>query len=294
MYFVEASKQIYYGHDWIIFTSLVKSRNCVLRTPVCGTEWGKSVIPSKESAKLCGIRALVLYVLGALRALVPHVPHAFCALVPQMSCALCVLVLHVPGALRVSMLYEPRTLRTLVSHVSFVIHALVLDLPRAFTCLLPSVLSCLTCSHPLRALVAQASYVLFCLTYLVPCVLLSCLCPTCSCAPHPSLASGVSSLTGSWFPCLVPLVLLLFELFEFFTTCAKVHEYGMSFFQKKPCNNVFSYKRVSDVNLQNPLTLIHRPISFHWSLSIASENIKKSLVFREYKDRPVTRNELIH
>ena len=186
-YFVEASKQIYYGHDWIIFTSLVKSRNCVLRTPVCRTEWGKSVIPSKESAKLCGIRALVLYVLGALRALVPHVPHAFCALVPQMSCALCVLVLHVPGALRVAMLYEPRTLRTLVSHVSFVIHALVFDppldlpalvlyMPFTLRALMPHVFSSLTWSRGssiLRALLLNVPCALCVLVLLVPCALLA-------------------------------------------------------------------------------------------------------------------------
>ena len=179
MYFVEASKQIYYGHDWIIFTSLVKSRNCVLRTPVCRTEWGKSVIPSKESAKLCGIRALVLYVLGALRALVPHVPHAFCALG--------VLVLHVPGALRVAMLYEPRTLRTLVSHVSFVIHALVFDppldlpalvlyMPFTIRALMPHVFSSLTWSRGssiLRALLLNVPCALCVLVLLVPCALLA-------------------------------------------------------------------------------------------------------------------------
>ena len=45
--------------------------------------------------------------------------------------------------------------------------------------------------------------------------------------------------------------------------------------------------RVDDISLQGPLT------SLHWSLSLAPESIRKPLVFREQRNRPVIWDELI-
>ena len=70
----------------------------------------------------------------------------------------------------------------------------------------------------------------------------------CSFAPHPPLASGVSSLTYSYasyvlkLSCLAVLVILLLELFELFTAWAKVNDFHMPFLQKELHNNGFSYK----------------------------------------------------
>ena len=82
-----------------------------------------------------------------------------------------------------------RALRALVSHVPRDLRALVLFVPLALRVLVFYML------RTLRALVPHMFYVLLYLTCLVPCAFSYCSCPTCSCAPHSSLASGVSSLT---------------------------------------------------------------------------------------------------
>ena len=75
--------------------------------------------------------------------------------------------------------YVPRTLRTFVLYVSRTLRALVQHVFRALCALLGT-------------LVPNVSYVLR-----FP-VLLCASCRTCSFAPHPTLASGVSSLTYSY------------------------------------------------------------------------------------------------
>ena len=100
--------------------------------------------------------------LRALRALMPHVLRALRVLVP-----------HVPRALRALVPYMPRALcaswlTCLVPHASSAF---------CLTCFVPQVLSCLTGLAYSRAVRASNS--------------------TGSCAPRPSLPSGVSSLTNS-------------------------------------------------------------------------------------------------
>ena len=100
--------------------------------------------------------------------------------------------------------------------------------PYVLSCLVPYMFPCLTCLVPYvprakRAPVSHESYVLLYLTCLVPCVFTGCLAPnsTCSFAPRPSFASGVSSLTCIYTShvlqlwCLVPLVLLLISYLSF-------------------------------------------------------------------------------
>ena len=93
---------------------------------------------------------------------------------------------------------------------------------------------CLTClvsyvPRAKRALVSYVSYVLLYLTCLECSWAARGLNPTCSFAPRLSLASGASSLTCSYashvqqLSCLVPLVLLLLQLSEFFTVWPKVN-----------------------------------------------------------------------
>ena len=52
--------------------------------------------------------------------------------------------------------------------------------------------------------------------------------------------------------------------------------------------------RISDVSLQDLLTLQDYPTLYHWSHSIAPENIRKALVFREWEMRPLAWNGLIY
>ena len=93
--------------------------------------------------------------------------------------------------------------------------------------------SCLTCLWPYvprakPAAVSRMSYVLLYLTYLCLAYFRAASNSTCTFAPRPSLAAGVSSLTCSYvsealrLSCLVSLVLLLLELSEFFIVWAKV------------------------------------------------------------------------
>ena len=106
----------------------------------------------KEFAKLRALRALVPCVLRALHALVPHVS-------------------HVPGALRALVPHVPRAIRALMPYV-----------PRSICALVPYVLSCLTYSRALRALVhcalrifvSHLSYVLLYLTCLSLCMFSGC------------------------------------------------------------------------------------------------------------------------
>ena len=106
----------------------------------------------KEFAKLRALRALVPCVLRVLHALVPHVS-------------------HVPGALRALVPHVPRAIRALMPYV-----------PRSICALVPYVLSCLTYSRALRALVhcalrifvSHLSYVLLYLTCLSLCMFSGC------------------------------------------------------------------------------------------------------------------------
>ena len=112
-------------------------------------------------------------------------------------------------------------------------------MPRALLVLVPYVLSCLTCltysciSHVLCFVLSRVAWA-------------SCL--TCFFAPHPSLASGISSLTYSytshvsWLSCLVVLVLLMLELFEIFTSRVEVNHCDMLFLIKERLHNSFSHK----------------------------------------------------
>ena len=102
--------------------------------------------------------------LRALRALEPQVSHALRAFAPHVS----------------------RALHALLPHVPRTMHTFVLDLPRALSALVLYVFSCLTCltdpstSRALRLVCFRAAYASY---------------PTCSWAPRPSLASGISNLT---------------------------------------------------------------------------------------------------
>ena len=101
-----------------------------------------------------------------------------------------VLVLQVPCALRVLLLYVLPAQSFPVSHLPPAMHALNLDVSRTLRAIVPYVLShltCLTCS--------STSYVLLCLKR---CRAARPACPTCSCALHPSVASGVLNLTCSY------------------------------------------------------------------------------------------------
>ena len=82
-------------------------------------------------------------------------------------------------------------------------------------------------------------------------------CCTCSSAPHLSLGSVVSSQTNSYashvsyLSCLVARMLLLLELFEFFTAWDKVNHCDNPFKKKNIIARVF---RISDISLQDLLT----------------------------------------
>ena len=65
-------------------------------------------MPSKKSAKLCALRALVPYVPRVPRALLPYVSHALRALVPHVTRALRALV---PHTLRVPVFHVPQASR---------------------------------------------------------------------------------------------------------------------------------------------------------------------------------------
>ena len=115
--------------------------------------------------------------------------------------------IHESAKLRVTracLSYMPHTLRVLLT---WLVPYVLLWL----TCLLPYVSSCLTClvPHLLSCLTCYGPYLLSCLTCLTYSWTLRVLClvfsppacasyRTCSFAPHPSLASGVSSLTYSY------------------------------------------------------------------------------------------------
>ena len=135
--------------------------------------FSQGTISVLESAKLRALRALVPYVPRALRAPMPYVPRALRALVP-----------HVPRALRALVPHVPRASRALVPYV-----------PRALRALVPYMLSCLTClrcsctSHVLCLACSRAGSN-----------------STCSFAPRPSLASGVSSECISCLLAFMPLV----------------------------------------------------------------------------------------
>ena len=155
-------------------------------------------------------------------------------------------------------------------------HALVLD------CLLLYVLSSLTylVLYVFSCLVYVLSYMLSILTCLTHSYTSCAFCldfsgaasATCSVgffAPPPSLASGVARLTYSYaslasqYSCLVALVILVLELFEFFTAWVEVNHCDVSFLKRSAITIVFS---ITDVGLQDLLTSLHQPISCHQSL----------------------------
>ena len=132
----------------------------------------ENTIKLRESSKFRTSHAIVPYVPGAPLALVSHVPRALRALVSHVPLAFRAPVPHMPRVIRAPVFDVPRALRALVSHVL----------------------------RTLRSFVPHVSYVLLYLTRLVLCIF-SCSrasCRTCSFAPHPSLSSGVSSLTYSY------------------------------------------------------------------------------------------------
>ena len=107
-----------------------------------------------ESAKLCITSVLMSYVPRALLALVLYVLSYPTYLEPYVPHALRALMLHVP---RTILALVPRALRALVPYVSRVLRALVHQVPHVpcvillFTCLVPCVFSCCSCSfasHP--------------------------------------------------------------------------------------------------------------------------------------------------
>ena len=134
---------------------------CVLSCPMCLELYVLSCPTSLVSNVLSYPRASFLTCSRALRALVPYVSHALRAFVPHVSRVLRALVPHVPCALRAS----------------------------CFMCFVPYVFSCLTwltCCCTSRVL---------CLAYSRAARVSN---STCSCAPRPSVASGVSCLTCSY------------------------------------------------------------------------------------------------
>ena len=131
---------------------------------------------------------------------------------------------------------------------------------------MPYVLLCPACLMP---------YVLSYPTYLVPYVLLYSLFLT---------YTGVSSLTTSFashvsqLSCLVPLLL---KLFEFFIVYFKVNHCDMPFLKMERLHNGFMYNWYTSPGFINLTTLTNfMPLVF-CSLSLAPENIRKPLVFRE-------------
>ena len=141
--------------------------------------------------------------------------------VPHVLCVLRALVPHMPRNIRTLMLGVPRTSCLLVPHVSYV-------------------LLYLTCLVPLRFLVL-----------LVPLRM-------CSFAPHPSLASIILSLIHSYachtlqLSCSAALLLLVFELFQFFTV--NVNHCDIPLLKRNAITIVFC---ISNISLHDLLTSPH-------------------------------------
>ena len=138
--------------------------------------------------ELRALRALVPYVPLALRALVPHVLRALRALAPTCSCAPRASCPTYSRASRTSFPLYSRASRASSSTCS---RAQLVSCS-AYFYLVPNVFSCLTCLT-----CCYTSHVLYLACSRAACVSNS----ICSCPPHSSLASSVSTL--------VPFVLLL-------------------------------------------------------------------------------------
>ena len=143
--------------------------------------------------------------LRTTRALMPYVPRALRALVPHVPRVICALALDVPRASRASYLMcscASLVLRTLLPHVSCALHFLVL------LCLVPYVLFC---SSSLTCFSCFKPNILICISCFV--TFMSC---------------------GS--------LLLVIELFGFFTAWVKVNHCDKPFLKNQSHYSGFSYK----------------------------------------------------
>ena len=159
-----------------------------------------------ESAKLHATRALVPYVHSCLTCLVPYVP--LCPVTYLLLCPTCLA------------LYRLSCLTCLLSYVPF-----------CLACFVPYVLSCLTC---LRYF--YTSSVLWFAFSRDACVS----CHTSSFARHPSLASGVSSLTYSYSSDISQLYL---SYLSFLQPGLRLIIVICHFLKKERHYNGFSYER---------------------------------------------------